>query len=413
MFFQAGFTIHSREPQPGQSADRAEERQQVRVQVVRLRDVTGHLDRRPPVRERDEVAARDLPAEPRQVLGRQVERRQELDQRDVVDRIGRHRMIVARRGGGRVASRCPGSCRGRPGLHRRSLALVGHFLDDLPGIAVHRAEGLGRLPVQRRQDRMPDASIGRPGSRRGSRPGPRRRGDAQDDPALLPEPEHPEPHVDEDRADQQETASSQHRHCFRAEFTRVLRFGWIVCTIQPRSRAWNRASHASTTDRTAASTSSPVSVRSGWRNAMPKWTLCLILGEVPALERVQVLDRLQRRPRRADDRLGQIAPKAIRVPRPAKGRGPRAGNGGIGRYCAPARPLSIGHRARARPPSTPRGARIPGAAPDRPRRDSPGGSRPASSSAGRPAANRGISTGPRRQRSRRCAGARAAPRRSP
>ena len=84
--------------------------------------------------------------------------------------------------------------------------------------------------------------------------------------------------------------STQYRHCFSGFISRRSGFPARLSrpfrlkarpTSYPRNLAWNRVSHASTTDRTAPSTSSPVSVRSGCRKTMLKWTLCLSAGRVP------------------------------------------------------------------------------------------------------------------------------------
>ena len=336
MFFHAGFTIHSRRTPPGQAADRAQERQQVRVQVVRLGDVAGDLDRRPPVRERDDIAARDLAAEPRQVLGRQLQRGQELDQRDVVDRVGRQGMIVGGQALEQLASRVDVRVDFQQGLVGQLVALVGRFLDELPGVAVERAEGLGRLPIERGEDRVAGlASIGPRGSRTGcpARPRPSSR---------CPGPASPAPRARASpapcrrgwgrpaagRAPSIATASAGSRLAIPLAHRTFRRYRHVLA--QPRNLAWNRASHASTTDLTAPSTSSPVSVRSGWRKTMPKWTLCVSVGEIPALERVQVVDGFERRPRRADDRLGQSAQGKSRATTSERSR-TTAGNGGRGR----------------------------------------------------------------------------------
>ena len=110
---------------------------------------------------------------------------------------------------------------------------------------------------------------------------------------------------------------------------------------------------------------------------MPKWTLCLSSGRLPPSERIEVLDRFQRRAGRADHGLGQFGPGQIachdqrEVADHGRERRQRSMPGhqlGL---------LSTGHRTRARPPCTPRAARSPRAASGRPRPGSPGGCRPA------------------------------------
>ena len=113
---------------------------------------------------------------------------------------------------------------------------------------------------------------------------------------VLPEPEHPQAHVDQDRADQEQTRT-QDRHCLSGFTPRTP-------SSTPGRRSRDRPGPGSAPqlglepglarlhDRpmTARSTSSPVSVRSGCRKTMLKWTLCMSSGKVSPPERVQVLD---------------------------------------------------------------------------------------------------------------------------
>ena len=149
-----------------------------------------------------------------------------------------------------------------------------------------------------------------------------------------------------------------------------------------------------------ASTSSPVRVRSGWRNRRPKWRLCLPLGDgsrpgrcrgsrsTPASGRPACATAAARSAQASDrgDDEREVA-------RDGRERAAAAGSCGTSsaRSMQDAE-LQLGRRAGAR------GARGRRAGRGRPRRGSPGASRPASSSAARPGAKSGTSTraGPRR-----------------
>ena len=188
--------------------------------------------------------------------------------------------------------------------------------------------------------------------------------------------------------------------------------------VHPLSRAagpGNGLRTRSTTDLTAASTSSPVSVRSGCRKAMPKWTLCLSSGRFPPWKVSRYWSGFQGRPGRADHNLGQLGPGQVachdqrqvadHAPETAAaaGTGPRA------------RPVSIGHRTPARPPSRrSRSSKACEPRRDRPRPDSRGASRPAAARPTGPGAKQRDLDRPRRRAApATCSALEQAPRRSP
>ena len=189
--------------EPGQAGGRVEEREEVAVDVVRLLDVAGGLDGGLPVAGGDQVAAGDLAAEAGEVVGRQLQRRDQLDDRHVVDRILGERVIVL---GQAIREATAGvDVEVGPGerLERHALASLGFLLDDGPRPAVGLGERLRRVPVDRRQDR-PDRL--RPPRGEDVEDDPRRDpGDARQgrrQPAPLQQPEEPQADIGDEWPDE-------------------------------------------------------------------------------------------------------------------------------------------------------------------------------------------------------------------
>ena len=117
----------------------------------------------------------------------------------------------------------------------------------------------------------------------------------------------------------------------------------------------------------------------------------LVVGEVAALEGVEVVDRLERRGRpshgTAADELG---PGQRSRRRPARGRGRRPGTAAAAGTGRPARPGSIRtSNSSSAAEQAPRSSNAVELGRGRPRRGSRGASRPGSSSAARPGAKQG------------------------
>ena len=190
--------------EPRHPRDRIEDRQEVGIEIARLLDVARGDHRPLPVGRGDEVAAGNLAAEVAEVLGGQLQRRDQLDDRDALDRVGRERVIVRGEARGQAATGVDVGVQRRQVGHRQGLAVVGLDADEVPGLAVEVGERLRRIPVDRRQEALrrlrparQEHLTGDPGQDRHQ---PRRR---HPDPAPLLKPEEAQQHVDQERAEEE------------------------------------------------------------------------------------------------------------------------------------------------------------------------------------------------------------------
>ena len=150
----------------------------------------------------------------------------------------------------------------------------------------------------------------------------------QDDPAALPEPEHAEADVDQHRPHQEQQPGPRIA-TVPSGFTTPASAptdptcpGRVALTpqlgLEPGLTRLDHRLHG-TLDFLAGQRPLRMAEDHAEMDAL------LVLGQVSALERVEVLDRFQGRAGGLDHRLGTDPPTANPVPRPAKGRGPRPG----------------------------------------------------------------------------------------
>ena len=160
--------------EPHQAGHRAEKGEQIRINVARFLDIARGLDRRLEVRRRDQVAPGDLAAKAVEVLGGQLQGREQLDDRHVFNWVLGERMIMV----GELPRQRPAGAEVDVNLgedlHRDAVALLGRLLDEGPCLAVLGCEGPGHIPIERRQDRLrrlrPAPRAPRTQCRRRSRP---------------------------------------------------------------------------------------------------------------------------------------------------------------------------------------------------------------------------------------------------
>ena len=288
---------------------------------------------------------------PGEVFRGQLERGHQLDQRHIVERLGRERMIVLGEATEQAAAGVDVGVASEQSVEREALALLGLFLHQLPGFAIERRKEMGRIPVERRQERPRGLGPARGQDRENS---PRQAARAQPPPCRPPS-----------RAPRARASPGRRRP---APAPRGAAPGPTIAIARagsprhpPRLRALFHAR-----SRTQLGRESPLACLDhrlhgpldflarerplGMTENHAEVHALHVFGKVSAPERVEIrrLPPESSRPPRPPLRTAR--PIATPAPPRAKGRGRRPDTAATAVAGPPGPPASIGHRSRSPPP---------------------------------------------------------------